>query len=168
MLPKAHLTIHSRMSGLRWVIARSWLSRSLRPFLYCCSVYYCHLFLSSAPLGSIPFLSFLVPTVAWDAPFIFLKRSLVFPILLFSSFSLYCLLKKTFLSLLAISLELCFQIGIFFLFSFAFHFSSFLSCKASSDNHFPFLHFFFLWMILVTTSCTILWTAIVLLALYQI
>ena len=43
------------------------------------------------------------------------------------------------------SLELCIQMGISFLFSFTFHFSSFPSfCKASSDSHFAFLHFFFL------------------------
>ena len=34
MLPKAHLTSHSRMSGSRWVITLSWLSGSLRSFLY--------------------------------------------------------------------------------------------------------------------------------------
>ena len=33
MLPKAHLTFHSRMSGSRWVITPSWLSRSLRFFV---------------------------------------------------------------------------------------------------------------------------------------
>ena len=38
MLPKAHLTSHSRMSGSRWVITPSWLSRSLRSFLYSSSV----------------------------------------------------------------------------------------------------------------------------------
>ena len=32
ILSKAHLTLHSRMSGSRWVITPSWLSRSLRPF----------------------------------------------------------------------------------------------------------------------------------------
>ena len=32
MLPKAHLTSHSRMSGSRWVITPSWLSWSLRYF----------------------------------------------------------------------------------------------------------------------------------------
>ena len=41
------------------------------------------------------------------------------------------------------SLELCIQMVISFLFSFAFRFSSFSAiCKASSDNHFAFLHFF--------------------------
>ena len=34
MLPKAHLTSHSRMSGSRWVTILLWLSRSLRPFLH--------------------------------------------------------------------------------------------------------------------------------------
>ena len=32
MLPKAHLTSHSRISGSRWVTTPSWLSRSLRLF----------------------------------------------------------------------------------------------------------------------------------------
>ena len=39
MLPKAHLTSHSRMSGSRWVITPSWLSGSWRSFLYSSSVY---------------------------------------------------------------------------------------------------------------------------------
>ena len=34
MLPRAHLTSHSRMSGSRWVTTPLWLSRSLRPLLY--------------------------------------------------------------------------------------------------------------------------------------
>ena len=43
MLPKAHLTLHSRMSGSRWVITTpSWLSGSWRSFLYGSSVYSCH------------------------------------------------------------------------------------------------------------------------------
>ena len=61
-----------------------------RSFLYSSSVYYCHLFLiSSASVRSIPFLSFIKPIVAWNVPLvslIFLKRSLVFPILLFPLF----------------------------------------------------------------------------------
>ena len=35
MLPKAHLTSHSRMSGSRWVITTSWFSGLWRSFLYC-------------------------------------------------------------------------------------------------------------------------------------
>ena len=34
ILPKAHLTSHSRMSGSRWVITPSWLSGLWRSFLY--------------------------------------------------------------------------------------------------------------------------------------
>ena len=40
MFAKAHLTLHSRMSGSRWVIIPSSLSGSWRSFLYS-SVYYC-------------------------------------------------------------------------------------------------------------------------------
>ena len=53
ILPKAHLTLHARMSGSRWVTTPSWLSGSLRPFLYS-SVYFCHFFLvSSASVRSV-------------------------------------------------------------------------------------------------------------------
>ena len=104
MLPKAHMTWHSRMSGSRWVTTPLWLSGSWRSFLYSFSVYYCLLFLiSSASVRSIPFLSFIVLIFAWNVPLvslIFLKRSLVFPILLFSSISLHWTLRKAFLSLL--------------------------------------------------------------------
>ena len=85
MLPQAHLTSHSRMSGSRWVITPFWSSGSLRPFLYSPSGYSCHLFLIySASVRSLPFLSFIVPILAWNVllvSLIFLKRSLVFPIL---------------------------------------------------------------------------------------
>ena len=65
-LSKAHLTSHSRMSGSRWVITPSWLSGSLRSFLYSYSVYSCHPFLISASVRSISFLSFTVPIFAWN------------------------------------------------------------------------------------------------------
>ena len=59
------------------------------------------------------------------------------------------------------SLELCIQITISFLFSFAFHSLLFSAiCKASSDNRFAFLHFFFLGMVLITTSCAMLHSSI--------
>ena len=45
MLPNAHLTLHSRMSGSRWLITPWWLSGSWRSFLYSSSVYSCRLFL---------------------------------------------------------------------------------------------------------------------------
>ena len=92
---------------------------------------------------------------------IFLKRSLVFPILLFSSISLHCSLRQAFLCLLAILWNAAFTWV--YLFLSPFHFASLLFsaiCKASSDNHLAFLHFFFLWMVLITTSCTVLWASV--------
>ena len=44
MLPKAHLTSHSRMSGSRWVITPLWLSESWRSF---CIILLCILATSS-------------------------------------------------------------------------------------------------------------------------
>ena len=126
MLHKAHLTSYSRMSGSRWVITPSWLSGSLRSFLYSSFLYCYHLLVSSAFVRSILFLSFIVPIFAGNVPLvflIFLKRSLVFPFLWFSSISLHWSLGKAFSSLLCYSLELWIQIGIYFLFSFAFCFS---------------------------------------------
>ena len=106
MLPRVQLTLHSRMSGSRWVITPSRLSGSWRSFLYSCSVYSCYLLLiSSASVRSILFLSFIVPVIAWNFPLvslIFLKRSLICPILLFSSISFHWSLRKGFLCLLAI------------------------------------------------------------------
>ena len=106
MLPKAHLTSHSRMSGSRWVITPLWLSWSWSSFLYSSSGYSRHLFLiSSASVRSIPFLSYIEPIFAWNVPLvslILLKRSLVLPILLFSAISLHWSLRKAFLFLLAI------------------------------------------------------------------
>ena len=104
MLPKAHLTSHSRMSGSRWVITPSWLSGLWRSFWYNTSVYPCHLFLiSSASVRSIQFLSLLRAIFAWNVllvSLIFLKLSLVFPILWFSYISLHWSLREAFLFLL--------------------------------------------------------------------
>ena len=58
-------------------------------------------------------------------------------------------------------LELCIQMGISFLFYFVFIFFLFSAiCKPSSDNHFAFLHFFFLRMVLIPASCTISQTSV--------
>ena len=59
------------------------------------------------------------------------------------------------------SLELCIQMDISFLFSFAFASLLFSAiCKGASDHHFVFLHFFFLGMVLITASCTVLQTCV--------
>ena len=163
MLPKAHLTSHSRMSGSRWVITSSWLSGSWRPFLYS-SLYPCHLFLiSDASVRSLRFLFIIVPITTWNVPLvspIFLKRFLVFPILLFSFISLHCSLKNAFLSILAILWNSAFNWVYLSLSPLLFTSLLFSAiCKASSDNHFALFHFFFSRMVLVTTSCTMLGTS---------
>ena len=145
------------------MITPSWLSRLWRSFLYSSSVYSCHLFLMIyyASVRPIAFLSFIVPIFAWNVPLVSLifLRSLVFPILLFS----ICIDHWGRLSYLSLySLEICIQMGITFPFSplplASLLFSAI--CKASSDNHFAFLHFFFLGMVLVTTSFTMLQTCV--------
>ena len=129
------------------------------------SVYSCHLFLiSSASVRSIPFLFFIEPIFAWNVPLvslIFLKRSPVFPILLFSSISLHWMLRKAFLSLLTILWNSAFS---YLYLSFSpLLFSSLLFtaiCRAPSDSHFAFLHFFFLGMVLIPVSCTMSQTSV--------
>ena len=160
-----YLTSYSKMSGSKWVITPSWLSRSLRSFLYSSYVYSCHIFfISSASVRSIPFLSFIEPIFAWNIPLvslIFLKRSLVFPILLFSSISLHWSLRKAFLSLLAILWNSAFKWE--YLSFSAVPFTSLLFtaiCNAFSDNHFALLHFFFLRMVLIPVSCIMSRTSI--------
>ena len=102
--------------------------------------------------------------LAWNVPLvslIFLKRSLVFPILLFSCISLHWSLRKAFLSLLAVLWNSAFRW--ISLSSSPLPFASLLFsaiCKASSDSHFAFLHFLFLGMVLITASCTVLQTSI--------
>ena len=88
------------------------------------------------------------------------KRYLVFPILLFSSVSLHCSLKKDFLFLLSSLWNSAFNWVYLSLYPLPFASLLFsVICKASSDNHFASLHFFFLGMVLVTTSCTVLQTS---------
>ena len=83
------------------------------------------------------------------------ERSLVLPIVLFSSISLHWSLRKAFLSLLDILWNSAFR-WVYLSFSpllLAFLLFSAI-CKSFSDNHFAFLHFFFLGMVLITASYT--------------
>ena len=167
ILPMAHFTSHSRMSGPRWVwvISPSWLSGWWRSFLYSSSVCSCHLFfIYSASVRSLPFLSFIESMFTWNVPLvslIFLKRSLVFPILSFSSISLLWLLGKAFLSLLVLLWNSAFK-WVYLFFSPLLLASLLFTavCKAFSDSHFAFLHFFFLEIFLTTASCTMSWTSV--------
>ena len=96
--------------------------------------------------------------VLWFTPWyllIFLKRSLVFPILLFSSISLHWSLRKAFLFLLSSLWNSAFK-WVYLSFSPLLYASLLFTaiCKASLDSHFAFLHFFFLGMVLIPLSCT--------------
>ena len=101
---------------------------------------------------------------AWNVPLvcpIFLKRSLVFPTLLFSSVSLQWLLKKAFLFLLASLWNSAFRC-LYLSFS-PLLFASLLFTaiyKASPGSHFAFLHFFSKGMIFIPVSCTMSQTSI--------
>ena len=137
-------------------------------FLYN-SVYSRHLFLiSSASVRSLQFLFFIMPILAWNVPLIspiFLKRSLLLPILLFSSISLHCSFKKAFFFFFFMSpcysLELCIQLGIF-----CFHpclslcFFPQLFVKPPQITIFPSCIFFLFGMVLVTAFYTMLWTSV--------
>ena len=113
---------------------------------------------------SILFLSFTVPIFAWNVSLvslIFLKKSLVFPILLFPTIFSHCSLRKTLLSLLAIFWNSAFRWVYLSFFPLSLSYLLFSAiCKVSSDNYFPFLSFFFLGMVLITTSCTMSRTSI--------
>ena len=153
------------MSDSTWVITPWWLSGSWRSFLYSSSVYSYHLFLtSSAFVRSIPFLSFIKPIFVLNVPLvslILLKRFLVFPILLFSSISLYSSLRKAFLSLLAIIWNSAFKweyLSFSPLLFNSLHFTA--TCKTSSDNHFAFLHFFYMGMVSIAVSCIVSRTSV--------
>ena len=136
-----------------------------RSFLYSSSVYSCHLFLiSSASVRSIPFLFLYRAHLCMKCSlgisnFLEEFSSLSHSIVFLYFFAL--ITEEGFLFSSCYSLELCIQMGISFLFSFAFGSLLFTAiCKASSDSHFAFLHFFFLQMFLIPVSCTLSQTSI--------
>ena len=128
---------------------------------YIVLLFSCYLFLiSSASVRSIPFLSFYVLIFVWNVPLvspIFLKRSLVYPILLLSSVSLHVYLGRfSYLPLLFFG-TLHSDGYIFpFLLCLLLLFFSQLFVRLLRQ---PCLPFFFLGMILITPSCTMLWTS---------
>ena len=129
MLPIAHLTSHSRMSGSRCVITSLWLSRSLRSFLFSFSVNFCHLLLISfSSVKTIPFpllCSFCMKCSLGISNFLDEISSLSHSIVSLYFFAL--ITEEGFLISPCSSFELCIQMGISFFFSFAFRFTSFLS-----------------------------------------
>ena len=119
-------------------------------FLYSSPMYSCHLFLiSSASVRSIPFLTFIVPIFAWNIPLVsnFLEdiSGLSHSIVFLYFFAL--ITEAGFIISPCYSLEVCIQMVYLSFFSYPLASLLFSAiCKASSDNHFAFLHFFFLWL----------------------
>ena len=114
------------MSGSRWVITPSWLSGPWRSFLYSWSVYSCHLFLiSSASVHtiSVVYWAHLCMKYSLNISNLLEAISSIFHSVIFLYF--FALITEE-VSLISpfYSLELCIQMGISFLFSFAFHFFS--------------------------------------------
>ena len=70
MLPKTHLTSHSRRSGSRWVITPLWLFGSWRSFLYSSSVYSCYLFFpGGSKVKNLPVKQDMwVQSLGWEDP----------------------------------------------------------------------------------------------------
>ena len=125
-----------------------WLSDNIKLFTYSICMQYTEIV---RKLWSINKMTIF----AWNVSLVSLKRSLVFPILLFSSISLHWSLRKAFLYLHGILWNSVFK-WVYLSFS-PLLFSSLLFtaiCKASSDSHFAFLYFFFLGMVLIPVSCT--------------
>ena len=143
------------------MITPSWLSESWRSFLDSSSVYSCHLFLIySASVRSLPFLCFIEFIKHSLSISNFLEDISGLSILLFSSTSLHWLPRKAFLSLLDILGNSAFKweyISFSPLPFTSLHFTAI--CKPSSDNHFAFLHLFFLGIVLIPASCTMSWTS---------
>ena len=114
----------------------------MKIFLYSSSVYACHLFLISfASVRSIPVLSFIVPIFAWNVPLvslIFLKIRLSHSIVFLYFFYVDHRGRLSYLFLLFFGT--LHQMGMSFLLA-SLLFTDI--CKASSDSHFVFLHFFF-------------------------
>ena len=130
MLPKTHLTSHSRMSGSRWVTTPSWLSRSSRLFLCSSSMYSFHLFLISfASVKSLPFLSIYHAHPCMKCFFDisnFLEEISILSCSIVSPFiGIVCWRMPSFLSLLFSGT--LHSVGYIFPFLLSFHFSSFLS-----------------------------------------
>ena len=129
------------------------------------SVYSCHLFLiSSTSDMNIQFVSFIESSFAWNVPLVplsFLKRSLVFPFHCFPLFlCIDCWGLFSYLSLLFFE-TLHLDAYIFpFLLCFFISLLPTAICRASPDNHFAFLHFFSMGMVLIPVSRIMLRTSV--------
>ena len=137
------------------------VTQAIKTFLYSSSGYICHLLLISSVRSCCfcPYYAHLcMKNSLGISNFLGKISSLPHSIVFLYFFSLIS--EKGFLISPCYSPKLCLQMGITFLFPLPFTSLLFSDiCKASSDNHIVAFHFFFFGMILITPSCTILWTS---------
>ena len=133
----------------------------IKIFSYNSSVYSCHFFLmSSASVRSIPFLSFFCAHLCmkWSLGITnFLEEISNLPHSIVFLYFFALITEESFLISPCYSLELCIQMGISFLFASLLFIAI---CKASSDSHFAFLHFFSMGMVLIPVSSTMSRTSV--------
>ena len=126
-------------------------------------MYSCHLFLISSSVRSILFLSFIVPIFAWNVSLISLIFSIIYSLSLSIVFLFLCIGHFSRLSCLSLLFfETLHSDRYIFPFLFC-HFLLFFSqvcVRPPQTTILPFLHFFFLGMVLITTSCTMSGTSI--------
>ena len=128
-------------------------------------MYSCHpTLIYPASVRSLTFLSLSCPSLRENvlgfSNFLEEISSLSYSIVLLYVFALTS--KEGFLISPCYSLELCIK-WVYLSFFFPLPLASLLFiaiCKASSDNHFAFLHFFFLGMVLIPASCTVSKTSV--------
>ena len=128
----------------------------MRSFLYSSSVYSCHLFFHTMYVLYCAHLW--MKCSLGISNFLEEISSLSHSVLFLYYFAL--ITEEGFLTSSCYSLELCIQMLISFLFSFAFASLLFTAiCKDSSESHFPFLHLFSMGMVLIPVSCPMSWTS---------
>ena len=144
------------MSGSGWVITPLWLSGSLGSFLYSSSVYSCHLFLISLLLlGPQHFCPLLCPSLHILGISNFLEESF-----LFYCFPLFlCIdhLGRLFFNLSLLFFGTLHSDG--YIFPFLFCLQLFVRTPQTTIL-LAFLHFFFLGVVLITASSTVLPTSV--------
>ena len=140
MIPKAHLTSHSRVSGSKWVITLLWSSESLRPFctvLLCILAtsfqsllilldlyHFCHLFAQVCMKCLLDISNFLEEISSLSHCVVFL-------------YFFALIAEEGFLISPCYSLAFCIQLDISFPFSFSFSFSSFLFIRPPQTTILP-------------------------------
>ena len=133
-----------------------WVIKTFFVLVFCVSLP--PLLNTSVSFRSILFLSFIVPIFSPPFPLvslIILSHSIVF------LYFFALITEEAFLIPPCYFLELCIQMGISFLFSFTFHFLSFLSyLQALLRQPFCLFSFLFLGIFLIPVSCTVSRTSI--------